>query len=150
MKSSTYFLFFIFIFCHGFIVYAFNEDFKDGDRSTLSKECGVALVNLFRTAKLDKKIQREYEPVPISLQKGIILFKNTRKKEKPFDPETPGANSPMGWFELDLNQSELRDISVDPENPRQLSFNKSTLKPVMKFCATSVNQPVRRSLENGG
>jgi hypothetical protein len=90
----------------------------------------------FNNEDANKKLDKSKTTVYIdNINVGVIKIKVTYKGT-PSKVAEPSNDSefPIGWLELDLNKNELRDITIDPDSPFQLSFDKTMLPLLKRIC----------------
>jgi hypothetical protein len=44
--------------------------------------------------------------------------------------------SAIGWIEMDVKRSQLRDVTIDPERPKYLQFDSVLFNQLASFCLT--------------
>ena len=62
-----------------------------------------------------------------NMDNNIITIKVTNASEE-------GQDVAIAWLELDLKGEELRDITIDPDEPQKLVFKKELLDKVKQKC----------------
>lgn len=66
-----------------------------------------------------------------SITNGIIEIRIAYKDTPKDKGGSNRSEFPVGWLELDMNKGELKDVTIDPDNPVRLKFN-TTLLPLIK------------------
>lgn len=85
-------------------------------------ECDSLLKDIILSSNFNKKLLTTRFYVWLeSFENNVFTFKTANKNDEGFE-------SVSGWFELDLNKRELKDITIEPDNPILLTFDKSKLK----------------------
>lgn len=94
------------------------------DSSTLNCDKLVRLI--IESSDIDKELKKFHAKID-EIKGDIFIIKiynvNDRKTEVP-----------IAWLELDFRKNELRDITVDPETPMLLTFDRSLTNHVKKKC----------------
>jgi hypothetical protein len=90
----------------------------------------------FNSEDANKDIDKSKEIVYIdNITSGIILIKVVYKGTPGKDTgPNNGSEFPIGWLQLDLNKSELRDITRDPDSPVLLRFDNTLIPMLKRIC----------------
>ena len=109
-----------------------SEAAKNNDTSNfeMSMSCSDMLKRLIKTSSLDTAVKKMDFDLQIDrVNSGVITIELTIKNTERND------NVALSWIEMDLNKLELRDITVDPDNPVQLSYDKNLFEQIAKSCS---------------
>lgn len=104
---------------------------KNNDTSNLKTEtsCGDMLKRLIKTSSVDSAVKKiEFGLLIDQVDSGVVRIELTTRNTK------RNEEVALTWIEMDLNKKELRDVTIDPDKPIQLSYDKKLFEHIAKSC----------------
>jgi hypothetical protein len=105
------------------------DSLKDNQYNNLT--CDELIVLLIKKSNFDPAMKKMKFNARVDRIDGrIISIELTTKNEERND------DVPLSWIDLDKTKKELRDVTVDPDNPINLKYDSVLFNKVLQHCTT--------------
>ena len=112
-----------------------DDSFKTtSDTTNIDKEyknlsCDELIVLLIKNSSFDPEMKKlKFSARVDQINNGVIKIELTIKNTE------RGDDVPLSWIDLDQNKKELKDVTVDPNNPIKLRFDSILFHKVIEHC----------------
>jgi hypothetical protein len=95
----------------------------------LGDSCHELFLSLLKSSNFDPLLRRmEFDVRIEEVANGVVTLELITKNEE------RGEDVALSWFEIDFNNRELRDITVDPDKPMELKYDSNLFTKVAQHC----------------
>ncbi|HLY70087.1 MAG TPA: hypothetical protein VKR53_10200 [Puia sp.] len=99
------------------------------DKQYENLTCDELIVLLIKKSSFDPAMKKmKFNARVDRIEGNIISIELTTKNEERND------DVPLSWIDLDKSKKELRDVTLDPDNPIKLKYDSALFSQVLKHC----------------
>ena len=99
-----------------------NRQYKD-----TANFCRTLIKRAIENSGLNKAILQDFDIWIDAIENKKISIKVTNKNDI-------NADVAIAWVELDLNKNKLNDVTIDPDDPKQLKMDTTLLNLIKNNC----------------